>query len=86
MMIFVFDSIQNIVGKVENAGYQHFRLFPQCFQNVLLCRVVISLDCVVESYSLAEWWQHKLNEAYKWLDFFLKRKITCWAKKNENVW
>ena len=22
---------ENIVGKVENAGNQHFRLFPQCF-------------------------------------------------------
>ena len=28
MMISVFDS----VGKGENAGYQHFLLFPQCFQ------------------------------------------------------
>ena len=29
--IFVFDRVENIVGKVENAGYQHFLLFPQCF-------------------------------------------------------
>ena len=28
----VFDRIENIVGKGENAGYQHFLLFPQCFQ------------------------------------------------------
>ena len=26
------DKIENIVGKEENAGYQHFLLFPQCFQ------------------------------------------------------
>ena len=32
MMIFVFDGIENIVGKGENAGYQHFLLFPRCFQ------------------------------------------------------
>ena len=32
MMIFVFDRGENIVGKGENAGYQHFLLFPQCFQ------------------------------------------------------
>ena len=32
-MIFVFDRIENIVGKGENAGYQHFLLFPQHFQN-----------------------------------------------------
>ena len=24
-------SFENIVGKGENAGYQHFLLFPQCF-------------------------------------------------------
>ena len=31
---FKFDlgQVENIVGKGENAGYQHFLLFPQCFQ------------------------------------------------------
>ena len=24
--------VKNIVEKGENAGYQHFLLFPQCFQ------------------------------------------------------
>ena len=24
-------TFENIVGKGENAGYQHFLLFPQCF-------------------------------------------------------
>ena len=24
--------VENIVGKEESAGYQHFLLFPQCFQ------------------------------------------------------
>ena len=32
MMNFVLDRVENIVGKEENAGYQHFLLFPQCFQ------------------------------------------------------
>ena len=27
-----FNSLENIVGKEENAGNQHFLLFPQCFQ------------------------------------------------------
>ena len=31
-MIPVFDRVENIVGKGENAGYQHFLRFPQCFQ------------------------------------------------------
>ena len=29
---FVFRRIENIVGKGENAGYQHFLLFLQGFQ------------------------------------------------------
>ena len=32
MIISVFDRVENIVVKGENAGYQHFLLFPQCFQ------------------------------------------------------
>ena len=28
----VLGRVENIVGKGENAGYQHFLLFPLCFQ------------------------------------------------------
>ena len=28
---FVLGRVENIEGKGENAGYQHFLLFPQCF-------------------------------------------------------
>ena len=28
----VLGRVENIVGKGENAGYQHFLPFPQCFQ------------------------------------------------------
>ena len=31
MTVSVFDSVENTVGKGENAGYQHFLLFPQSF-------------------------------------------------------
>ena len=31
MMISVYDWAENIVGKGENAGNQHFLLLPQCF-------------------------------------------------------
>ena len=31
MMMSLSDRVENIVGKEENAGYQHFLLFPQCF-------------------------------------------------------
>ena len=32
IMISVFHRVENIVRKGEKAGYQHFHLFPQCFQ------------------------------------------------------
>ena len=31
---FFFQKAKNIVGKGENAGYQHFLLFPKCFQKI----------------------------------------------------
>ena len=32
LMAFAYDRGEDIVGKGENAGYQHFLLFPQCFR------------------------------------------------------
>ena len=29
---FVLGKVENILGKGENAGYQHFLLFPKCFE------------------------------------------------------
>ena len=28
---FILGKVENIVGKGENAGYQHFLHFPRCF-------------------------------------------------------
>ena len=33
---FVLQRVENIAEKGENAGYQHFLLFPQCFQKTSL--------------------------------------------------
>ena len=33
---FVLGRVEDIVGKGENADYQHFLLFPYCFQKALL--------------------------------------------------
>ena len=41
MIEFVFDRIENIVGKGENAGDQHFLLFLQCFRKAFLSRSVL---------------------------------------------
>ena len=32
MIISVFDRVENIVGKEENTGNQHFLLSPKCYQ------------------------------------------------------
>ena len=36
MIISVFDRVENIVGKGENAGYHHFLLFPECLEKASL--------------------------------------------------
>ena len=46
---FMLERVENIVGKGENAGYQHFLLFPQCFQKLIFSRGVKNRDCVVKS-------------------------------------
>ena len=40
VMIFIFDMVENIVGKGETAVYQHFFPFLQCFQKAFLSRSV----------------------------------------------
>ena len=47
MTISLYDRAENFVGKGENAGYQHFLLFPQRFQKDSSSGVVKCRDCVV---------------------------------------
>ena len=44
---FVLGWLENMVGKGENAGFQHFLLFPLCFQKASFFGVVKSRNCVV---------------------------------------
>ena len=37
---FALGRVENIVGKGENAGYQHFLLFPHCFQKASFTEVL----------------------------------------------
>ena len=46
---FVLRRVENIVGQGENAGYQHFLLFPTVFSKAFLYRVVKSRECVLKS-------------------------------------
>ena len=40
-----FERVENIVGKGENAGYQHFLLFPQRFRNASFSAFIKTMDC-----------------------------------------
>ena len=37
---FVLNMVENIVGKGENAGHQHFLLYPKCLQNLVYHGIV----------------------------------------------
>ena len=50
MMISVINRVENFVGKGENAGYQHFLLFPQCFQKSRLFGRGLSFTCTCITY------------------------------------
>ena len=47
IMISVFDSLENIEGNGEKAGYHHFLLFSRCFQRASLSGP-LSQDCMVK--------------------------------------
>ena len=38
---FALGRVENIAGKGENASYQHFLLFPQCFSNASYLRITL---------------------------------------------
>ena len=44
---FGFERLENILGKGENAVYQHFLLFPKCFQMLPSSGLMKSRVCVV---------------------------------------
>ena len=68
MMISVFDGVENLVVKEENAAHQHFLLFPQSFQKGFFLGVVKSPDCVVKSGS-------QCLDPYKVQVYHLKNKL-----------
>ena len=46
---FASGSVENIVSKGENAGYQHFLHFPQSFQKTYFGELLkFGMDCVVK--------------------------------------
>ena len=61
--------VENIVGKGENAGYQHFLLFQQCFSN---CSSVgtSNVDMMCKRV------EHQICLFYDWKQCWKRRK--CW--------
>ena len=60
----VSKRLENIVGKGENADYQHFLLFPQYFQKAYSTGRYISSVCVKElrrRKSLALTWSAQID-------------------------
>ena len=49
-MKFVLGMVENILGKGENAGYQHFLLFPKMFLKASFLQEVIKCQVCVAKY------------------------------------
>ena len=54
IMISLFGRVENTVGKGDNAVYQHFLLFQQCFSKPSYFRVIKKSNCAVESSWLVD--------------------------------
>ena len=74
-MISVFDRLENIVGKGENVGYQHFLLFPLCFETASFPDT--SKDLVWESV--------KPNRIFTDLTVSVQRKLSTHIKINTGI-
>ena len=48
----VFERVKDIVGKGENAGYQHFLHFPLNVFQTFTPKIVKSQNCVVKNQTL----------------------------------
>ena len=74
MTISLYDRLENTVGKGENAGNQHFLLFPQCFpkpSSLELLKVRIVLE--------------KLNVASMIEFMFLRQKLLEKEVSSKNI-
>ena len=57
-MKFVREMVENIVGRGENAGYQHFLLFPRYFQKTSFSRPLKVGLCGKEIKEEQAFYQH----------------------------
>ena len=76
-MIFVADSVKNIVGKGENAGNQHFFPFPTMFSKTLAFRVVKIQDCLVKTHIDKNACEHIIENQSMTMIAFLYHRNEC---------
>ena len=67
--LFGFGTVENIVGKGENAGYQYFLHFPQCFQKPSSSRFFYPLP-----HGAAFWCTKAVENTVR------KREIACYKQ------
>ena len=79
MIISVADRVENIVGRGENADYQHSLLLPQCFEKVSFpdkSKAVIEWELVNAD--------NKINETCKTEILFWMGRKHC--RKRRKCW
>ena len=64
---FVLGRVENIVGKGEYTGYQHFLLFLQCIQQDFFLKVFKTGDCVIKGTLLPHY--HQFSWSWHWNTF-----------------
>ena len=79
MIFFVFDRVENIVGKGENAGYQHFLLFLIVFKR-LFSQGPESWDCVLNSLMILLYLFHNVTPKKPHMESVIK--ISLFLKSN----
>ena len=61
---FVLRRVENILRKGENAGYQHFLLYPQCFQKLCFSGLCVERVNHVDCSHLTNTFQFLCNFSY----------------------
>ena len=80
-MTLVKKLFENIVGKGENAGYQHFLLFPQCFLPNQLHKSSFELRLKRHLQLLSNWTGLKFCRLVKSHQLFKKYITEIYMKK-----
>ena len=72
---FVLGKVENILGKGENAGYQHFLLFPKCFQKAAFSRVDKNRGCALKGQYIMG--QHSVHQSIAGSDYMNRQATLC---------